>query len=131
MDDQPRRAIEHYRTALDLSPANWHLIANRLAYLLATHPDSNVRNGQDALRLAQAACQLSNYAAPELLQTLAAAYAELGRFEEAQKVTSQALAIAREQDKPTLVGELERDLTSYRRAEPWRTNPRQRQATEK
>ena len=56
---------------------------NDLAWLLATCPDNSVRNGQKAVELAQQAVQLSNGRSPEILDTLAAAYAEAGRFHEA------------------------------------------------
>ena len=130
INEQPRQAISHYRASLTLRSPEWPLVANRLAHLLATHPDPTVRNGQDALRLAQAACEQSDYAAPELLQTLAAAHAELGRFDDAVTVATQAAAKAREQGKRALADELELNLASYLDAKPWRAHPHQRPATE-
>ena len=51
--------------------------------MMATDPDPSVRNGSEAVRLAERAVQLTGAREPTLLDTLAAAYAEAGRFQEA------------------------------------------------
>ena len=53
---------------------------DELAWLLATYPDSNSRDGAEAVRLAERACALTERRVPALLATLAAAYAEAGDF---------------------------------------------------
>jgi tetratricopeptide (TPR) repeat protein len=67
---------------------------NNLAWLLATAPDASVRNGTEAVRLAEKACRLTNYERPVLMGTLAAAYAEAGRFDEAITTAQKAVALA-------------------------------------
>jgi tetratricopeptide (TPR) repeat protein len=116
---EPRDAVVHYQAALALQPADWHIVAHRLARLLATHPDPAVRNGPQAVSLAEAACRQTEYAVPELLQTLAAAYAETQRFMDAEQTAAKALAQTGV-DKPVLRNELEANLASYRQRKPWR-----------
>ena len=56
---------------------------NNLAWILAASADPQVRNGPEAVLLAERACKLTDYKKPLLVGTLAAAYAEAGRFPEA------------------------------------------------
>lgn len=69
---------------------------NNLAWLLATHPKAEARNGTQAVTLAERACQLTGATNLWLLSTLAAAYAKAGRYPEAvstqQKVCDLAAA---------------------------------------
>ena len=86
-------AIVQWREALRIQPN--HLLAlNRTAHVLATNPDAAVRNGSEAAALAGRAVQLSGGRDPVFLDTLAAAYAESGRFPEAVQTARQALEIA-------------------------------------
>jgi hypothetical protein len=69
---------------------------NNFAWLLAANHDPVVRNGTEAVTLAEHACKLSEYKMPVLVGTLAAAYAEAGRYAEAVTTAEKArdLAIA-------------------------------------
>ncbi len=86
-------AASQYRLALasapDLVPA-----LNNLAWLLATDLATTNRNGAEAVRLAERACALTGYQTPVLIGTLAAAYAEAGRFKEAIETAQQACVLA-------------------------------------
>jgi protein O-mannosyl-transferase len=90
-----REAIVQYREAIKLAPPKPEVL-EALAWLLATHPDPAIRNGAEAVALAEQACRLTNFQAPQMLLTLAVAYAEVGRFEEAaatvRKAETQATA---------------------------------------
>lgn len=66
----------------------------RLAWLLATALDPNVRDGAEAARWAEAACRGSGYGDPEHLASLAAALAELGRFDDAVRTAGRAAELA-------------------------------------
>ena len=68
---------------------------DELAWLLATYPDSNSRDGSEAVRLAQRACFLTERRIPALLDTLAAAYAEAEDFPNAINAAEEALNRAR------------------------------------
>lgn len=83
-------AIKHYRESLRLKP-NSPGSLNGLSWILATNKNSEFRDGAEAARLAKRACELTNYRNPETLNTLAAAYAELGRFTEAVNATRKAI----------------------------------------
>jgi hypothetical protein len=91
---------------------------NNLAWLLATSPEPALRNGPRAVQLAERACGLSKL--PSLLGTLAAAYAEAGRFSDATRAAEQACARATQAgDAGTAArnGEL---LEFYRAGKPYR-----------
>jgi hypothetical protein len=75
-------AIAHYRRVVALSPDSV-VALNNLAWLLATDADPALRNGAEAVRLAEQACKLTKYGEPFYIGTLAAADAEAGKFTEA------------------------------------------------
>jgi tetratricopeptide (TPR) repeat protein len=111
-------AEDCYRQALHLEPKLAEN-AERRAWVLATHPDPHVRNGLMALRLGKQACQATGYRRPEVLDTLAAAYAENSRFDEAQATLRQALDLLKETSSPRSEV-LEARLELYRRHQPFR-----------
>src|SRR5208282_6040399 len=90
-------AISHYRMALGFRP-DFPEALNNLAWILASDPDPQNRNGEEAVKLATRACELTQYRMPLDLGTLAAADAEAGLFDEAvanaQKAHDLALALA-------------------------------------
>jgi tetratricopeptide (TPR) repeat protein len=106
-------AIAHYETALALAPDDPHS-RNNIAWVLATSSDASIRDGTRAVDFAQQAVLLSGGREPQFLRTLAAAYAETGRFSEAIAAAQQAAAVANMQGKSRLANKLERDLALYR-----------------
>lgn len=86
-------AIEQYKETLRINPQMWGAM-NNLAWILASDPDSQVRNGEEAVQLAQQACQLTDNRQAIVLGTLGAAYAEAGRFEDAVNTARKAEALA-------------------------------------
>jgi len=69
-----QEALADYEKALALEPKDDGIL-NNLAWLLATSPDEKLRDGARAIRLATQACELTDWKAPHILSTLAAAYA--------------------------------------------------------
>ena len=67
---------------------------NNLAWLLATCPNPDLRDGQRAMQLAQRACELTEWKEHNLLDTLAAAYAQLGEFDRAIDYQTKAIELA-------------------------------------
>lgn len=113
-----RAAAAHlYRAGLT-SDADAMLV-NNLAWLLATDPDSAVRNGPEALVLAQrlAAARPDDLGA---LNTLAAALAENGRFAEAVTTAARAVEFSRVTGVAAETATAERRLAAYRAQQPWR-----------
>ena len=115
-------AIAHYEQALALAPEDPHS-RNNVAWVLATASDASIRDGARAVGFAQEAVQLSGGREPRFLRTLAAAYAESGRFSEALAAAQQAAVIATMQGKTDVANRLEKDLVLYRGRLPLRENP--------
>jgi tetratricopeptide (TPR) repeat protein len=114
-----KEAIAHYNEAMALAPQDPHSRSN-LAWVLATSTDPSMRDGAKAVELAQQAVSLSGNRELLFFRTLAAAYAETGRFSDAIAVIQQAIAIARMQGNTSLAGLLEGDVLLYRGQIPLR-----------
>ena len=96
---------------------------DELAWLLATYPDSKSRDGTEAVRLAEHACDLTERRIPALLDTLAAAYAEAGDFPRAISTAEEALNRARTSEDNDAVKLSENILASLRGNFPYRQEP--------
>jgi Flp pilus assembly protein TadD len=81
--------------------------------MLATSPQAALRNGHQAVELAQRANQLTGGENPVILCTLAAAWAEAGRFPEAVATAQHALQLAEAQSNPALADDLRSELKLY------------------
>src|SRR6266513_2980366 len=108
-----KEAIAHYEKALALAPEDPHA-RNNIAWVLATSSDASIGDGAKAIDLAEVAAALSGGREPRFLRTLAAAYAQSGRFSEALAAAQQAAAIAKMQGKTGLANRLNKDLMLYR-----------------
>ncbi len=110
-----------YRKAIELDPD--HVAALRgLAVLLATDAEAGVRNGAEAVRAAQKACELSGFGNGLCLVALAVARAEVGDFDEAARVAEQALGRL-PADSPTAADIRARILPAIREGRPVRNRP--------
>lgn len=96
---------------------------DEVAWLLATYPDSRSRDGTEAVRLAEHACELTERKIPALLDTLAAAYAEAGNFPKAINVGEEALNRAHSSGDNDAVKLSESILASLRENLPYRQEP--------
>lgn len=115
-------AIDHLRAALKSQPDNADAI-NGLAWVLATCPDPSLRNGNQAVELAQRANVLSGGTNPAILETLAAANAEAGHFPDAVAIARQALQLVANQNNTgaaALAATLEEQIKSYQAGSPFR-----------
>src|ERR1019366_3785041 len=72
-------AVARYQRALQIDPYLVEAL-NNLAWLLATCPEASLRNGPEAVQHAEQACQLTQSRRTIMVGTLAAAFAEAGRF---------------------------------------------------
>ena len=105
-------ALDQWRQAIRLSPQSAPLL-NQTARVLATSPDAAIRNGTEAVGLAQRAVQLSGGRDAAFLDTLAAACAEAGRFPEAVDHAQRALVLASEQGNTALADALRARIRLY------------------
>jgi Flp pilus assembly protein TadD len=110
---QAREAMVEYRKALELDD-QLSLACNNLAWMLASHPDPQIRNGKEAVKLAERACRLTNNEQPFYLGTLAAAYAEAGRFSDAIATAEKARDLARKAGLENIAKRNEQLLGLYR-----------------
>jgi predicted Zn-dependent protease len=93
--------------------------ATSLAWIEATARDAQWRNAADAVRLAERACPANDCDDPDRLDTLAAAYAEAARFDDAIRTAERAVQAARGADEDA-DGMAER-LALYRARQPYRS----------
>jgi len=98
---------------------------DEVAWFLATYPDSNWRDGAEAVRLAERACELTDRRIAALLATLAAAYAETGDFSRAIATGEEALSLARSMGDTDDIKLSENILASVRANVPYRQEPEQ------
>jgi protein O-mannosyl-transferase len=115
---QPDAALARFRTALALKP-DWAEALNDLAWVLATHPEARVRNGPEAVRLAERACETSGGKEARFWATLDAAYAETGRFAEAISTAEKARDLAQAAHQDQVVRAAEARLALYRKQQPF------------
>ncbi len=106
-------AIDHHREMARLLPESVEAL-NNLAWALATNPDPTLRNGEEAVRLAGAASAKSNRQDPNLIDTLAAAYAAAGRFRDAVSTAERAAGAARSRGNEALAREIDGRIALYR-----------------
>jgi tetratricopeptide (TPR) repeat protein len=115
-------AIAEYQATLGLDP-EWLPALNDLAWILATDPAAGRRDGTLAVNLAERLCRLTKFREPQFIGTLAAAYAEAGRFAEAQRTARTAAELADAANLQELAARNRQLADGYQRGEPCRENP--------
>ena len=110
-----RAARSEFAAALLIEP-DYPEALDGLAWILATATSVELRNGEEAVKLAGRACELTGQKDADKLKTLAAALAEAGNFDAAQKIIRLAVAAA----EPKLRNLCERMAESFAKSEPWR-----------
>jgi tetratricopeptide (TPR) repeat protein len=119
-----RKAVTDYEVAIKMF-ADDSAILNNFAWVLATSPEDEIRDGKRAVEMGLKACELTQYQQAHILSTLAAAYAETGDFETAVKWSQKSVDLG-DQD---IQEQLKQELESYQRKKPWREK-KQEPATE-
>ena len=114
---------KHLQDVVSLAPDS-PTILNDLAWLLATYPNSALRDGQSAVRFAERGCALTGGKNPGLLTTLAAAYADTGRFSDAIDKGEEALSLARSAGNDDIAMLTENLLTWFRANRAYREEPK-------
>lgn len=120
---RPELARGSLRRAVQLRP-NWVAALTQTAWLLATGPSAERPEVLEAITLAERAAELTGRQDPFALDTLAAAHAAAGSFEEAIAWAERSLSLLeRARAEPTRVQAVRDRLEHYRRGEPFRTRP--------
>jgi len=114
-----REAMSQYAGALLIQP-DFPDALDGLAWILSTDANPDFRNGTEAVKMSERACELTGRQDPVKLKTLAAAYAETGRFEEAITTLRTAKDLAAKANRQELVNECSLMLEHFERGEPWR-----------
>jgi tetratricopeptide (TPR) repeat protein len=116
-----RQAMSEFAAALLIQP-DFPAALDGLAWILATDPNQDFRNGTEAVNMAERASVLTGQNDPVKLRTLAAAYAETGKFEAAIKTVQAAKELAVKANRHVLVNECTSMLEQFQNSKPWR-NP--------
>ena len=111
-------AAPHFRKALEIQPDSEEFQKN-WAWLLATCPAASLRNGAEAIEHAERANRLCGGERPDILDVLAAAYAEAGWFPEAVATARKALGLAVQQKASVLADGLRARLALYEAGRPF------------
>ena len=116
---QSADAVKHFRHAMEIAPNDFQNLT-WLARVLACDENSAVRNGAEAISLAQRANDLTGGEQPFVLDTLAMAYAEAGRFKDAQDVVQKAVELATAAGAQKTLPDMQRRLQLYQAGQPYR-----------
>jgi len=116
---RPPDAARELRASLEAAPG-WFVATRNLAWLLATTPDDGLRDGAEAVRLAEAACNASEWRDARSLDALAAAQAERGSFEEASANAERAARTAEGAGDTALAAEIRARARLYAGRKPYR-----------
>jgi tetratricopeptide (TPR) repeat protein len=114
-----REAVTQYSRALELNRDDVEA-QNNLAWVLATCPDAAVRNGLQAVAIAERADSLTMRKSPVIGATLAAAYAECGRFADAVKTAERAFQLASAEGNQSRANSIRAQIELYRTASAFR-----------
>ena len=112
-------AVAHFRDVLRLAPSDFRTLT-LLARVLSSDADAKLRNGTEAIALAERANELTRGSEAFVLDTLAMAYAEAGRFAEAERAAQQAIAVAAKAGANDDVAAVQQRLELYKSGQPHR-----------
>ncbi|MCH7813155.1 MAG: tetratricopeptide repeat protein [Planctomycetes bacterium] len=115
-------AVKLLRRGVQANPDDIRII-DRLAWLLATAPEDELRDGTEAIGLAEGVCQATDSGYVQPLLTLSAAYAEAGRFDDAAATAENALTLARANQDSAAITEIEEAAARYADRKPLRLDP--------
>jgi len=115
---QVEEADAEYQEVTRLQPG-WEQAVNTAAWFRATARQRQLRHGAEALHLAKQACGATSGRQPEFLDTLAAAYAETGQFDDAVRTAQKALELAASASQEELAQQIARRLRSYKARQPY------------
>jgi tetratricopeptide (TPR) repeat protein len=116
---QAREALDSWGKSLEIVPDQAE-VENNVAWVLATAPDASLRDGGKAVALAGRAGEMGGSGNPKYLRTLAAAYAEEGKYDMALATARRALDLSVAQKNDALAGMLQTEIKLYEENKPMR-----------
>jgi tetratricopeptide (TPR) repeat protein len=122
LEGRVEEGIAHYRELLEADPGDLDAL-NNIAWIRAAHAEAAHRDGREAVALAERARDRSPEENEVLFDTLAAAYAEAGRFEEAIAACDKAVALARAKGDAPAASRFEGHLELFRARRPLHAAP--------
>lgn len=114
-----REGVEEWQKVLAIQPDNGNAMSN-LAWVFATSPEDSLRDGSQAIHLAEEALRISGGRIPVIFRTLAAAYAEKGMFARAIQTAQHGMELANRQGNSGLAAELQTNIALYQDEKPLR-----------
>lgn len=111
-------AVTHFQQAIRIKP-DFSDALNDLAWELATAPEVSIRDGDKAVEFARHANEIANNKDLDILDTVAAAYAEDRRFEEAIRAARQAIEFAQSSGQKDRLAQLNNELELYQTGRPF------------
>lgn len=114
-------AVLHWRKAHSIDPS---LASAKigLAWILATDTNASVRNGAEAVALAESTNNLDSAPDPNVLDVLGAAYAETMQFPRAIESAKQAIDLAASERNERMAKDIRARLLLYRESKPYRSD---------
>jgi protein O-mannosyl-transferase len=112
------QGLAKQRELIRSRPSDTNLL-NDTAWILATNPNGSVRDGAEAVALAQRAEKLSGGREPAIFDTLAAAYAEAGRFSEAVNTAERAASLASARGDTAMADAIRHRIQLYQSGAPY------------
>lgn len=110
-------ALNYYRQALRVDP-DYVAALDRIARILAAHPDQKLRDVNKAIELAERAAGLTKYKDAAILETLALTYAAAGQFDRAVATAQSALSLPSIARNDELANHIRKQLELYKQAKP-------------
>jgi len=115
-------AIENYKQILTIEPDSAKAM-NYLAWIMAAFNEEEFHNPQQAIKLAEHACELTNYKNADFLDTLSLAYAAAGKFPQAIETAQLALKIAQDSNQNDAAQKIRKSLSLYQAGESYKESP--------
>ncbi|GJM27094.1 MAG: hypothetical protein DHS20C16_35090 [Phycisphaerae bacterium] len=122
LDHRANEAVAEFKKALDLDPEN-PAVLNGIAWIYATSPDSAVRNPVEARTLATQAAERTDFRQPEVLDTLAAAYAANGEYVDAVMTIRKAIELVSASPRGGIGLAMKKRLELYEQGKPFIEEP--------
>jgi tetratricopeptide (TPR) repeat protein len=114
-----KEAITALKNALQIKP-DWAEPMNNLAWILASSGEKGLRKPHEALMLAEKACELTNHNRPDMLDTLAVAYAANERFSEAVETAEKVLKLIRSSGQAQIIEDIQDRLRLFKEGKQYR-----------